>query len=251
MKKFVFIGLFILLVASLLLTLGIVFDYLWLIIIAGVFFGIYIIGMALIMFRIALKRTKEIQNSQDKQSNQEELIEELNNTKGLRNRDNYVLYRVSNLKNTWKSTTRNEKALIIFLSVTFILGFAAIITLMLLGLYLPMGIVLGALFIIIGVTIIVSHSIAKKSLAGDEINYMEESMEGTVESCYLIYDKTSTTRGVKLSSEKTEVKSVIYKLKVNLNGKMVVTYSNKMYNDGETVHLRKHKSKKRVYIIEE
>lgn len=244
-----------LLISFVILACGIILDYLWMTILGGVLLGLsvvlYIIVLNLPIFRYVRNKSQQHLQSEDIRNSEETIIEEVNNSCGLENCASMSVYRTFNIKQTWKSVGLGEKICISLVVTIVLLGMITFVVLMCLRLFIPMAIVLGCLFVLVLTVIMMSRIIAKRSISQDGIDYVIEPVEGIVVACWLISDTTTSTRGMRLSSEKTRIKKVFYKLRVIVSGKEIITYSKRMYNEGEKVQLRQHKKKANVYIIDE
>ncbi len=239
-------------VSAVLLGLGLGLNYLWMTILGGVMLGLDVLAVNVLAFLDIRKMSKQHLESEDRRKSEGNLIEDVNSSAGIENRTSFAVYRTSNIMNTWNKSTKLDKAMMIILPLIVLCGIVAFTVLLCFGLFIPMAIVLGCLFVIVLLAILILRLRAKKLISQDGIDYMSQQIEGEVIACYLISDTTTQTRtGNKIETEKTRIKTTIYKIRVKVGDEEISTYSTKLYNEGDKIFLRKHKRKKKTYIIDE
>lgn len=157
-------------------------------------------------------------------------------------------------KSNWHSGGLLKKLWMIVLSIIVGGGIIVALVVGILGMYVVMGCIIGALFVFVPLLILFAIVNEKLHLSKKNINWNVPAIEGVVKTCVL---HTEIAKGgnefdeAKHNSQhKVETISSVYQLKVDINGKIKTVYDYKPYNAGDKISLRQHKILKNILLVE-
>ncbi len=260
----VFISIIMLIEAIIFLTIGVINGITWLIILGGVCCGLYVFLVDFYLLKIIKDKINYNfkKNGDDLKQNENEMLEEVNSSKGL---DNYISIRthqLTNLIHNWEISTFFEKVKLVCLSIISITGFVTIIVLLCFQYLVPCLIVFGVQCLIICGVILIGKIYEKQSLCHIFSDDYESMQSGKVIACGLHSQNTMSKGSVSRleyeskyhieSKMTTRILESVYKIKVDLGDKKVIAFSKKFYNVGDMVNVCQNKKHKRIYrIVEE
>lgn len=177
----------------------------------------------------------------DERADEEERIEKINSTYGYANDAANADHQISHIKNAYRNSSRGAKIGGVLFVVSFIACLVAGMVLMTVGYTLIGGIVFGCGAAIIIVSLIVVKIKERTSLSSayDPADYTRKS--GTVKACYMSSS----------SSVNDRLKSVTYKVLLDVEGNTLTAYSHEYYNTDEILNVLVHKNGKRAKIADE
>lgn len=206
---------------------------------------LYSIIYIIIMFKRANKANSS--KNYDAKSDNEASIEQVNTSHGIDNKYKLAKYEVGMVTSAYKNSPKKEKILGALLFIFLIsLPIAAIVFAILriyLGLYICFGVFCGSIIIMaIGKTII-----EKRALSTKQIDENAPKETATVIATTVSSFNSYKTGGKRLGTSR--ITSIVYKVRLNVHGKEIVTYSKEFYNDGEKVKVVLNKKGNRAKII--
>lgn len=262
-KFLIFIAIAILIESIVFLTFGVINNILWLVILGGVCCGLYVILIDFYLLKTIKQNTKEKleKHGSDLKTVENELVEEVNNSQGLDNYINIRTHQFANISHAWKVASIWERLQILFLILLVLSGITAIIVLICLKYIVAGIIVFGVQVLLICGVLLLAKFREKQSLIPFEIDEFELLKTGKVIACCLYAQKT-ISKGSMSSLEyehkhhleskmTTRILSTVYKIKIDLDGKKVIAYSNKFFNEGEKVSVCQNRKHKTIYRIVE
>lgn len=249
-----------------LIAVGVMKEIIALTIVGGCLIGGYVI-LASVTYVFAVfdsVKRKEEKAGGSKKLAEQETVEEINSTQGIKNESAVHERQAATAANAVRHMGASDRIIVILLILFIICGIAAVIVLISMG-YKIVGVCTAVGVIAFVAILTVSANFYAKSRLKGEADPSVEPVEGKVLSC-VMYTEISTTTGnnsAYYSNEKTRIISTIYKLRVLVrveeNGvlggksfreKRVTVYSDTPYDIGDSVELRLRKGSKRMYFIE-
>lgn len=242
------------------LTAGVVLDTLWLIILGGVFLGLYVVLGEFYLFKIIRQthREKLEQNEGDFKQTENDMVDAVNSTYGMENYVNIRAHQLANISHSRAVATLPERIWLVILMTLVLSGFISVICLACLGYMFACATVFGAQVLLVCGTILIAKRLEKLSPATDDIDESAPPQKGKVVACSLHSQSTlslgSASRieaesGYQIESRMTtRILDTVYKMKIDLNGKSVIAFSREFYNAGDEVTVRQ-KKKKRFYVV--
>ncbi len=116
--------------------------------------------------------------------------------------------------------------------------------------YIVMIILFGVLFVFVWTVILTAKLVEKAYLQRYRMNLDIPAKTGVVLSCTLSTE-IANMKKVKNGKGEVELVSAVYRVKVQMDEKVITTYSYNYYEKGEKISLRQHEAFKWVNIIEE
>ena len=260
-KIFIFVALAIIIEGIAFLMSGIIWDILWLIVLGGVFCGLYVLLVEFYLLQMIRKKNKEKLTENDLKKTENEMLQEINSTTGFKNYVAVRAHQFANISHSWKVATTWERIWLITLMGLAGCGFVAITILLCLQHIIPSIIVLGVQVLMICGTLIIAKIREKQSFSQLDIDDAASMQVGKVIACSL-HSQTTLAKGEMSMAEykskyhiedkmTTRALSIVYKLKIDLDGKKVVAFSKSFYNEGDEVSVCRTKRHKNIYVIVE
>ncbi|MBD5131821.1 MAG: hypothetical protein HDT28_04410 [Clostridiales bacterium] len=174
-----------------------------------------------------------------------EMIEKINSTRGEANKMANAEYQLSHAAKTWKGASRGDKVKGCLFVICFISCLFGAMILFGLGYNLAGGIVFGCAFLIIFGALIITKIIEHRSMSGNYDRADYDRKTGIVKNCTL---SSSVGAG---SGSTSRISSIVYRVQVEVDGKLRNAYSREYYDEGDKVKLLVHKRLDTVKIIDD
>lgn len=159
-----------------------------------------------------------------------------------------VRFNAFNPIKSWNSLSRPERNT--FLSILFVAlcGYSLVIIFMCFNELIYSLIAFCSFIILIVAVIIISSIITRIATSGKYTNFDEPAIVGKIISCKIYTQKNNKASDKKDLKDK---KSIVYKVKIDVDGEIKTACSNTLYQKGVQVFVRKNKQFKNFVTIEE
>ena len=250
-----------------LLIFGIIDEILALTIAGGCLIGAYVVlaSVTYVCAMVDSVKKKEENNGGSKKATEEEMVEEINSSVGISNESAVHARQFATAFHSMRNMGALDKFIVSILLIICICGTAAVIALIATG-YQIAGICTACgLIVFVGGVIVITQTAAKSKLKNSEADETQPPVFGKVISCVNYCETTFTTgnNNAYQSTQKTRIKSTVYKVRVSITQsddgeeisksgtakKTVYVFSKTCYDSGDEVKLARRKGSKKSYII--